>query len=195
MFDQEPDGATPVDADESSDLIPAHIHSRDELNLWEQENILEAARWAERSRKDALDESFVRVLHQRMFEQTWRWAGRYRLSNKNIGVDWPEIPTEVQVVIDDGRYWLENKTFSIDEAALRLHHRIVQVHPFPNGNGRHGRLWCDTVLTQNGRPPFVWKSRELDQTGSARSAYIKALREADHGDYGRMIGLILSNRD
>lgn len=153
-----------------------------------------AARWSERTRKEALDESFVRALHRRMFGQTWRWAGQYRTSDKNIGVHWPQIATEVRNLVDDARYWLERGTFSIDEAALWLHHRMVEIHLFPNGNGRHGRLWCDTVLHQNGRPPFVWKNRELDCAGSARSAYIDALRVADVNDYRKLIDLVLVDR-
>jgi Fic-DOC domain mobile mystery protein B len=194
MFEHEPDNATPIDPDEAADLIPGHIHTRNELNRWEQKNILEAAQWAEITRKDALEESFLRDLHRRMFDRTWRWAGRYRLSNKNIGVDWPHIASEVRVLIDDGRYWLENQVFSIDEAALRLHHRLVRVHAFPNGNGRHGRLWCDVVLRQHGRPTFDWKPPDLDHPGAARKAYIAALREADQNDYRGLIDLILMNR-
>lgn len=194
MIDNEPEGATPIDADEQADLQPEHIHTRSELNLWEQENILEAVRWAERTRKDALDESFVRELHRRMFDKTWKWAGKYRRSEKNIGVDWIEIAAEVRNLVDDGRFWFKNDTFPTDVAALRLHHRLVKIHPFVNGNGRHGRLWCDCILRQFGRAPFVWKNAELDRSGSARLTYIQALRDADDNDYGRLMGLLLTNR-
>ena len=193
MVDQEPDGATPVDEDEAADLIPKHIRTRSELNAWEQANIIEAVRWSEQTRLDALDESFARELHRRMFESTWKWAGQYRTSNKNIGVDWTQIPADVKSLVDDGIYWIEHGTFSIDEASLRLHHRMVAIHPFPNGNGRHGRLWCDIVLQQHGRPPFVWKNEDLDNPGTARTRYIEALRAADGNDYGPLIELILAD--
>lgn len=194
MFDEEPDGATPLDPDEADDLLPTHIRTRAELNVWEQANILQAARWANRARARALDEPTVRSLHRRMFDETWAWAGRYRRSDKNIGVHWPMISTEVKKLLDDGRYWLENDTYTVDEAAVRLHHRLVKIHPFPNGNGRHARLWCDMVLRQNDRPPFEWWSRELDADGEARSAYIGALRSADGEDYAPLIDLLLEGR-
>ena len=181
MFEGDPDGATPLDVDEVDQLLPSHIRTREELNLWEQENILRAAAWAKRARTPALDELTIRKLHRRMFDSTWTWAGRYRTSDKNIGADWRLIPTEVRKLIEDGRFWLENGTYPVDEAALRLHHRLVLVHPFPNGNGRHARLWCDMLLEQNGRPVFTWKNRELDGPGEARRAYIQALQAADKG--------------
>jgi Fic-DOC domain mobile mystery protein B len=193
MFD-EADGATPIDPDEAEALLPAHIHTRSELNLWEQANILEAARWAERARGSPLSDTGLRELHRRMFVETWRWAGRYRTSDKNIGVHWPAISTEVRNLVDDGRHWLEHGTHELDEAVARLHHRLVKIHPFPNGNGRHARLWCDMVLRANGRPPFEWKSRDLDSDGEPRRAYIAALRAADGHDYGPLLELLLRDR-
>lgn len=194
MTKGDPIGATAVSPEELRDLLPGHIQTRDALNVWEQQNILEAARWANTSRADPLEESFVRELHRRMFSQTWRWAGRYRLSDKNIGVDWPAIPSHVRVLLGDGRYWLEHGTFSIDEAALRLHHRMVEIHLFPNGNGRHGRLWCDALLRHFKRPPIEWKSRDLDNDSGARTRYIHTLRSADQGDYSELVELFLTNR-
>jgi Fic-DOC domain mobile mystery protein B len=189
MFD-EADGATPIDPDEVEALLPAHIHTRSELNLWEQANILEAARWAKRARGSPLSDTALRELHRRMFVETWRWAGRYRTSDKNIGVHWPAISTEVRNLVDDGRHWLEHGTHELDEAVARLHHRLVKIHPFPNGNGRHARLWCDMVLRANGRPPFEWRSRD----GEPRRAYIAALRDADGHDYGPLLELLLRDR-
>ena len=128
-----------------SDLIPQHIRSRNELNTWEQENILKAARWICTARGPELDDGFIKALHRRMFDQSWRWAGRYRRTNKNIGVEWPSVPTEVRKLMDDGRYWFEQATYPVDEVA--------------NGNGRHARLWCDAFLRRNGREPFAWKTQ------------------------------------
>ena len=194
MFEDEPDGATPIDPDEASDLIPEHIHTRDELNAWEQANILDAAAWAQRTRKPALEEFTIRELHRRMFEETWRWAGKYRGSDKNIGVYWAHIPAEVKKLLGDGTYWIQNDTFPIDEAALRLHHRLVKVHPFPNGNGRHARLWCDLLLRQNSREPLQWKAEQLDHDGDARQHYIDALRLADGENFEGLFELFLRNR-
>jgi Fic-DOC domain mobile mystery protein B len=195
MFDENhPDGATPLDPDEADALLPQYIQTRAELNLWEQENILEAATWTLRARSPALSERLIRELHRRMFNRTWAWAGHYRTSDKSIGVYWATIPSEVRNLIDDGRYWIENDTFEIDEAALRLHHRLVKIHPFVNGNGRHARLWCDMLLRQNGRPPFAWKSQDLDVMGEVRRAYIDALRAADINDYTPLVTLLIRDR-
>jgi Fic-DOC domain mobile mystery protein B len=129
-----------------------------------------------------------------MFDRTWAWAGRYRTSDKNIGVYWATVSMEVRKLMDDGLFWMEQGTFTVDEAALRLHHRLVKIHPFPNGNGRHARLWCDTLLRQQGRPPFAWRSRELDHVGESRHAYVRALQAADGDDYEPLFTLYLSRR-
>lgn len=191
MFDKEPEGATPLDPDEAVELLPAHIQTREELNVWEQENIVAAAKWARRTRKAALSEDFIRELHHRMFDESWAWAGHYRKSDKNIGVHWPTISVEVRNLIDDGAYWLDHEVYPKDEAALRLHHRLVKIHPFPNGNGRHARLWCDTLLRQHDRPEFVWSTSDLNQSGEDRMTYIRALRAADKNDYERLFRLYL----
>lgn len=195
MHDEgELDGTTALAPDEADALLPRHILTRADLNLWEQENILEGITWSLRSRSPVLSEALVRELHRRMFNGTWSWAGRYRTSDKSIGVHWPTIPAEVRNLILDGQYWIENDTLELDEAAIRLHHRLVKIHPFVNGNGRHARLWCDMLLRQWGRPPFAWKSRELNIGGEARRAYIDALRAADDNDYEPLRELLMRGR-
>ncbi len=194
MFENEPDGATPVDADEAADLLPQHIGTRAELNAWEQQNIIEAVRWTQTTRKSALDPGMIRDLHGRMFDKTWEWAGKYRLTDKNIGVTSNQIAVQIQKLIDDAGYWVENETYTVDEIALRLHHRLVSIHPFPNGNGRHARLWCDLFLRENRRPVFDWKSSSLDEEGTARHKYIAALRKADRGNYDGLKRLLLVGR-
>jgi Fic-DOC domain mobile mystery protein B len=142
----------------------------------------------------ALDEATLRELHRRMFSETWKWAGRYRTSDKTIGIHWPQIPTAVRNFVDDGQYWLEEEVFPVDEAAIRLHHRLVQIHPFPNGNGRHARLWCDLLLTQRGRPAIDWGGVKLDTSGEQRAAYIRALWSADEGNLKPLLDLFLRDR-
>ena len=189
-----PEGATPIDPDEAKDLVPSHIRTRGELNVWEQENILVAATWVQRTRAKALDEATIRELHRRMFSETWGWAGRYRTSDKTIGIHWPQIPVAVRDFVDDGRLWIRQEVFPPDEAALRLHHRLVQIHPFPNGNGRHARLWCDMLLSQIGRPTIDWGGATLDTAGEQRRAYIRALWCADQGDLQPLLSLFLQGR-
>ena len=189
-----PEGATPIDPDEAKDLVPSHIRTRGELNVWEQENILVAATWVQRTRAKALDEATIRELHRRMFSETWGWAGRYRTSDQTIGIHWPQIPVAVRDFVDDGRLWIRQEVFPPDEAALRLHHRLVQIHPFPNGNGRHARLWCDMLLSQIGRPTIDWGGATLDTAGEQRRAYIRALWCADQGDLQPLLSLFLQGR-
>ena len=193
MFEDGPEASTPIDADEAGDLLPPHLHNRAELNAWEQANILVAAQWVQRTRKRALAEPTIRLLHSKMFDETWGWAGKYRKSDKNIGVFWAQVPTEVRQLVDDGTYWVENGTYPIDEAALRLHHRLAMIHPFPNGNGRHARLWCDLLLKQHNRAPFEWKTAQLDQPGDARRQYIDALQQADGGRLDPLFELFLAD--
>jgi Fic-DOC domain mobile mystery protein B len=129
-----------------------------------------------------------------MFSETWGWAGRYRTSDKTIGIHWPQVPAAVRNFVEDGRLWFRESVFPPDEAAIRLHHRLVQIHPFPNGNGRHARLWCDLLLSQYGRPAINWGGLKLDTTGEHRTAYIQALWSADGGDLQPLLDLFLEGR-
>lgn len=190
-----PPGGTSIDPDEAADLIPAGISTLDELNAQEQANIGDAQRWAlGRRRKDFPSERLVRELHRRMFRLVWRWAGKYRRSNKNIGVDWPQVPVEVAKLCGDAAYWMEHRSFAADELGVRFHHRLVLIHPFPNGNGRHARLMTDMMMRSLGEPLFTWGSAaELRRAGSAREAYLAALREADAArHYGSLVAFVRS---
>jgi Fic-DOC domain mobile mystery protein B len=187
-------GATPLDPEEAQALIPTSVSTMAELNEFEQANILEAQEWALGStRTRPLSEEFVRTLHRRMFQQVWRWAGTYRKSNKNIGIDWSQIPSEVKKLCDDTRYWVENKTYEWNELGARFHHRLVSIHPFPNGNGRHARLLTDVLLQGNRRPLFSWGSKsDLAKDGPSRNRYISALREADQKRFAALVEFVCS---
>jgi Fic-DOC domain mobile mystery protein B len=178
-----PKGAAPLDSDETGALVPSHITTQAELNQWEQVNIQEAIKWLISRRRNPLVQSFMKGLHKKMFDKTWLWAGKYRTSNTNIGVDWPSIVMEVGNLLDDVTYQIDNQSYSIDEIAYRFHHRLVKIHPFPNGNGRHGRVACDYLLTFYNHQPFTWGNGNLTASTKARENYIKALRDADKGDY------------
>lgn len=184
-----PPGATPLDPDESAGLIPQHITTQAELNTWEEANIIEGERWASRQNEPLLlTEGFVRALHRKMFDQTWRWAGTFRSSNKNIGVDWPQVSTQLRNLLDNTQYQLDNDIYPHHELAVRLHHQLVFIHPFPNGNGRHARLLADLMLTTIGEPRLTWGSRTLlSASGDIRSRYIDALRQADRGDMNLLL--------
>lgn len=187
----EVDGATPL-TDEKEDLIPDHLTTRGQLNAWEQANIVRAETWAfGRSGPVMTTVEGLRELHRRMFSDTWRWAGQFRRSDKNIGVAKEMIWQNLATVCDDVRFWLDENTFATRETAARYHHRVVQVHPFPNGNGRHARLAADILLARHGEQRFDWLGGgSLDQIGPVRARYIDALRSADKGDYGPLLAYL-----
>ena len=179
-----PAGATPLTPDETEGLIPKHITRQAQLNEWEQANILQAMRWAFRQRKlDVLSEEFLRELHRRMFDETWAWAGNFRQSDKNIGVDWGHIPVRLRTLLDDVRTQVEYQSYSATDIAVRFHHRLVQIHLFPNGNGRHARLSADFLSRKLTGSPLSWVAGELTAADENRRRYIAALRAADAHDY------------
>jgi Fic-DOC domain mobile mystery protein B len=177
--DGDTDGQTPITAEEREGLIPTHVTLRRELNELEQQNIAKADRWAFSRRRNVLDDGFLRRLHKRMFGDVWKWAGTYRLSERNLGVEPYRIETELRQAIDDACYWQDHGTYGVDELAARFHHRIVLVHPFPNGNGRWSRLAADLLAVRGGKARFTWGSADLQDAGATRKAYIEALQRAD----------------
>lgn len=183
LFIDDDDANTPLTDEEREQLIPAYITLRHELNEAEQINIGQALRWATaRKKRDVLDQNFLRQLHKRMFGDVWRWAGQYRTSARNIGVDAYRITMDVQQAIDDACYWIEHKTYPPDEIAMRFSHRLVVIHPFPNGNGRASRLIGDLLAQQLEQEPFTWGRANLVDAGETRARYIEALRAADNHD-------------
>lgn len=180
-----PNGATPIDPDEAEDLILTHITTRNELDRWEQDNIVEALIWLDKTTPtDILNEQFVKKLHQRMFANVWKWAGHFRRSDKNVGGPWYQISTNLKNLCDDVRLWIELQEYPSDEMAIRFHHRLVLIHPFPNGNGRHARLMTDLLLENIlNCSRFTWGSEDLSRAGNARQRYIAALQAADKYNY------------
>jgi len=187
-------GATPLDPDESAGLVPGHIATREQLDEWEAENILAGERWAAGAakRREILDDAFLRELHRRMFERTWKWAGSYRASEKNIGIAPERVAVEVRKLLEDTKARLAGKVAPADEIAARFHHRLVSIHPFPNGNGRHARLLTDLLLAANGAEPFTWGRGDLEHAGEARERYLAALRAADARDFAPLLAFVRS---
>ena len=171
-----------------NDLIPAHIAYRAELNAAEQENIARGQSWALSRRRDLLSEKFLKDLHKQMLGDVWRWAGKFRKSERNIGIVPWEIPVAVRMLLDDARVWIECKTYQPDEIAVRFHHRLVLIHPFANGNGRHSRLMADLLVMQMGHERFSWGRETLRDASATRTRYISALQAADRQE----IALLLS---
>lgn len=189
----EPDGATPLDEEDLVDLIPAFVATRGDLDVVEFDNITKAMPWAmARARKGGpklvLDDAFLFTLHRRMFEDVWRWAGTQRRRATNIGVEPAQIPTQTKLALDDAIWWHDHDVFDVDERAVRIHRRLVAVHPFPNGNGRCTRLVADLYLTAIGRPIFTWGAGgSIEADGDVRRRYLEALRAADRDDHAPLV--------
>ncbi|MDX5367083.1 MAG: mobile mystery protein B [Alphaproteobacteria bacterium] len=189
----EPDGATPLDPDEREGLRFRHVTTRGELNELEQANIQDGLLWlSRRLTRDVLTEDFLRDLHRRLFGQVWKWAGQFRRTEKNIGIDPIMVAVELRMLLDDARYWAGYRTYQPLEAAARFHHRLVFIHLFPNGNGRHARIATDLYLENIfGHPAIDWAAgHDLLHTNERRSAYIAALRAADAGDYDPLLKFV-----
>ena len=173
-------GATPLSPEEQQGLIPSFITTQGSLNEFEQANILHGATWAFRSRQDRLTEKFIMDLHRHMFGETWTWAGTYRRSDKNIGCPYWDIPMRVVELLKNTRAQIESGSMAIDEIAVRFHHKLVSIHPFPNGNGRHSRLMADLLILELDGTSFSWGGKaDLVALSEARSRYLAALRAAD----------------
>lgn len=189
-----PSGATPIDPDEAQGLLLPHITNRSELDRWEQDNIGEAEAWAFRRKpKDLLSAKFICLLHKRMLGNVWQWAGAIRKREKNLGIEAWAIRPALKDLLDDVKEWIASDTYPVDEIAVRLHHRLVLIHLFANGNGRHARIMADLLLVHVlGGRRFTWGSKDLGQAGNCRERYIEALQAADRHDYGLLLKFVRS---
>ena len=186
------DNSTPLTPEEREGLKPKWITLRRELNEFETRNILDAEIWlATHKQHDVLNDTFLMKLHKRMFGQVWKWAGEYRNTERNIGVTPYQIPVKLKALFDDVKFWIENHTFPDLEIAVRLHHRLVLIHPFPNGNGRISRLMADLLMQQLGEPRLYWGDGNLTDITELRKKYIDALHAADAGDYSGLIKFVM----
>lgn len=193
LFEADDEANTPLTPAGRQGLIPTYITTRAELNEAEQENIAEADRWAfSRKRGDVVDIDFLMALHRRMLRRVWRWAGAQRTTELNIGVAPHAIAVDLHTLVGDVRYWIEHKTFPPDEIAVRFHHRLVAIHPFPNGNGRHARLAADLLIMQLGGKRFSWGRANLIEAAKTRSDYVRALQAADAHDIAPLLAFARS---
>ena len=192
------DGQTPLEEDEKESLLIKSITTRGELDEFEQLNIEKAIQWTIGKKWKPLfilSENFIKILHKKMFSDVWSWAGEFRKTNKNIGVDKYEIGIYLKQFLDDSLYWFENQTYSDEEFAIRFKHRIVKIHCFANGNGRHSRLMADIIMSHIfGKPLFNWNRRNLNKKSEARSQYLLAVRIADSGDINPLINFAKSKK-
>ena len=185
------DGQTPLDEEEKEGLKIKSITTQRELDEFEQLNIEKAVEWTIHTKfkpEKILTEKFVKDLHKRMYGDVWQWAGEFRRTEKNIGIPWTQIGIELKNLLDDTIYWIDNNTFPPEEIAIRFKHRIVSIHCFPNGNGRHSRMMADIIMESIfGNDIFSWHQSNMVKANETRNQYIKALREADKGNFKQLI--------
>jgi Fic-DOC domain mobile mystery protein B len=186
------DAATPLTSEEKLGLMPSYITLRRELNEAEQINVTRAEQWAFSRKREVLDEAYLRRLHKQMFQDVWTWAGEFRTSERNIGVEPWRIVTELRELLENVRYWIDHQTYPINEIAARFHHKLVWIHCFANGNGRHGRLAADLLLVNLGQPRFSWGRQSLVNAGETRRTYVTALRAADNHDIHPLLAFVRS---
>lgn len=186
------EGATPLDPDELAGLKYKHITTREQLDELEQANIVTGLLWLKKNitRDDVLTNNFAMDLHKALFKDVWTWAGTFRLTEKNIGIDPFGISVALRNLLDDLSAWIEYKSYPPVEAVLRFHHQLVKIHPFPNGNGRFSRIYADTVAEKYfAASPIKWGGRNLDKITQTRTDYINALKTADAGDISVLLKL------
>ena len=184
------DNSTPLTEEEKQQLRTRWITTRAELNELETNGITEAEIWLLKNKKDILTESFIITLHKKMFGIVWKWAGIFRTTERNIGVAPYEIQPKLRILLEDVKFWIKNKTYTSKEIAIRFHHRLVQIHPFPNGNGRLSRLMADLLMKQFGQNNMNWGAGDLTEISELRKTYISALQQADHGDYSLLLDFV-----
>ncbi len=190
------DGQTPIDDDEKEGLLIETITTKGDLDEFEQKNIEEAMQW-EFGRKfkatQVFTEKFIRDIHKRMYGEVWAWAGEFRRTDKNIGIDKHQIPVALKMLCDDALFWLEHESYTPEEIAVRFKHRLVSIHCFPNGNGRHSRFMGDIVVEKLlGQEPFTWGAGNLSKAGDTRTTYLQAVKAADLGEYAPLLSFARS---
>lgn len=189
----EPDGSTPLDPDEMAGLLFKHVTTRGELDQLEQANIDEGMQWLKKQKTpDVLSEEFVRKLHKKLFGKVWKWAGSFRKTEKTIGIDPRQVSIQLRQLLDDASYWIEHDTYPPKELVARFHHKLVYIHLFPNGNGRHGRIMADAILTKlMNEEEIDWAGGyTLDTMNERRTQYISALRDADGHNFDALLEFV-----
>ena len=188
------DGQTPLDEDEKDGLLINSISTRGELDEFEQQNIESAIQWIltrKFKNEQIFTEAFIQDLHKRMYGKVWQWAGKYRRTNKNIGVDKLQIPVDLKALLDDAMYWITNDVFPPDEVAIRFKHKLVSIHCFPNGNGRHSRLMADIIIEKiYNQPVFTWGGTNSSNENDIRDKYLRAIKAADKGEFSLLLEFV-----
>jgi Fic-DOC domain mobile mystery protein B len=188
-------GQTPINEEELDGLKIRTITLQVELNEFEQYNIEKALLWLRGQRltmDHVLSELFVLRIHAKMFGEVWQWAGNFRKTEKNLGVNSVMIRIALKELINDAKYWMINEIYTPEELAIRFKHRLVSIHCFSNGNGRHSRVMADVIMEKlYNKPPFQWGKADAIGVNTIRMEYLKSLRQADQHEYQPLIAFAL----
>ncbi len=186
-------GATYSDDISGLKLDTSKQYSIDDIYFYEAKNITKAILKYLSTTPDKKLAPFslewLLKLHEEMFGDVWSWAGKLRRIELSIGIKAYLVNMELKKLVDDLAFWEQNKTFDVVEIAARIHHRVVQIHPFQNGNGRWSRMLANIYLKQNGLQPTAWNENLLFKENPHRDDYINALKQADNGNYSALIKL------
>ncbi|WAC41159.1 mobile mystery protein B [Pedobacter sp. SL55] len=184
-------GQTELEQEEVEDLKISSISTKFELDEFEQQNIEEAMLWIMNKKwkvEKIFSEAFIKEVHARMYSNVWKWAGKFRKTEKNIGVAHYKISLDLKHLLDDAIFWIKQQSYPADEIAIRFKHRLVSIHCFANGNGRHSRIMADIIVEKLfGLKPFTWGKNSTENNAETRDTYIKAVKTADNYDIAPLI--------
>jgi len=189
-----PEGATPIS--DCSGLIPTWVHNLNDLNRVEAENIMNAQRKYFRAPvndpKNWFQVDELKNIHRAMFGEVWEWAGMYRQSVTSVGIKPILIPAKLAELCHEVLYWFQYPVeLTFVEMAARIHHRVVFIHPFENGNGRFSRLVADRFLLALRCAYPIWPDH-LNKDSGTRKDYISTLKNADKGNYEPLVDYMKS---
>ena len=186
------DGSTPLDHDQVIGIRFSHLTTMGELDEIEDLNIQKGMEWLNRQKgDDYLSTEFLCKLHERLFGDVWKWAGKFRTSEVNISKYRPyDIGPQLKNFFEDIKLWIEGGSMSWDEISAEAHHRLVTIHPFPNGNGRTTRIYTEYLQKRNQQPVSSWGASLAHDSKARRDLYIQSLRNADKGNFEALIAFM-----
>lgn len=183
------DGSTPLDPDQIRGIKFSHLVNMGELDEVEDLNIQKGLEWLNRQKgDDYLSMEFLCKLHEKLFGDVWKWAGTFRKVEVNLSkIKYYDVGPQLKMFFEDAKLWIEGGRMSWDEISAEMHHRLIAIHPFPNGNGRTTRIYTEYVQKRNKQAVTSWKASLNHDPKERRRVYIKSLQQADKGDFRPLI--------
>jgi len=160
-----------------------------ELDELEDLNIQKGLEWLNRQKDpNYLSTEFICKLHEKLFGDVWKWAGKYRTAEVNISkYRYYDVAPQLKNLFEDAKLWIQHGKMSWEEISEEMHKRLVTIHPFTNGNGQTTRIYVEYVQKRNNQGIPRWMASMSHSPAKRRDKYIQALRSADKGDFGPLI--------